>query len=309
MAELDGVAVTAAVAQLLSAPVEDQPIRLALGYGNENWRVVVAGRPLLLKIAPRQADLGKAEAASRAQRIAASTGAPVAREILFDPSCQYLDGRIARIFEFLPGLHPASTLISPAANHRFFTSLGRAVATLHSHPCDGFSSRIGAAPTFTNWAAYVAYRIPQIVERGRTAALLAEDELDAMFGHALALAETVSAVVEPAVTHRDLYLDNLLTDEGALLTGILDFDNAEAWDPAADLVKLRWQVFPHYAGAEHAFHAGYHSTADPLPRIEKRVRIAEILELSNHAIGARLQGREAFAQASCRRLRAVLNPP
>jgi hypothetical protein len=66
MAEVDGVAVTAAVAQLLSAPVEHEPVRLALGYANEHWRVVAAGRPLLLKIAPRHADLGKAEAASRA---------------------------------------------------------------------------------------------------------------------------------------------------------------------------------------------------------------------------------------------------
>jgi aminoglycoside phosphotransferase (APT) family kinase protein len=108
------------------------------------------------------------------------------------------------------------------------------------------------------------------------------------------------------LTHRDLYLDNLLAGEDGLLTGILDFDNAEAWDPAADLVKLRWQVFPHFAGAERAFDAGYHSVAAPLPRIEERIKIAEILELSNHAIGARLQGRETFAQASCQRLRDVL---
>ena len=87
--------------------------------------------------------MGRGGARRRAQRIAASTGAPVAREVLFDPSCAYLDGRIVGLFEFLPGRHPASTLTSPAAIQRFFTSLGRAVAALHSHRCDGFSSRVG----------------------------------------------------------------------------------------------------------------------------------------------------------------------
>lgn len=309
MSRASSVAVSAAVGQLMSAAVEDHPTRMALGFGNENWRVVVAGRPLLLKISPPGADLGKVQAASRAQRIAASTGAPVAREVLFDPVCRYFDGRIVRLFEYLPGLHPRSTLTSPGATCRFFGSFGRAVATLHSRRCDGFSSRIGATITFTGWADYVAYRVPQILDRGRTAAILAENEMEVMFDQVLSLARTVSAVVEPAVTHRDLYLDNLLADADARLTGILDFDNAEAWDPAADFVKLRWLVFPHFAGAERAFLAGYHTATRPLPLIEKRIRIAEILELSNHAIGARLQGHEAFAQASYQRLREVLDRP
>lgn len=300
-------AVSAAVADLMSEAVEAQPTRMALGYANENWRVVVSGQPLLLKISPIGTNRDKVEAASRAQSMARRTGAPVAREVLFDPACRHFDGRIVRLFEFLPGLHPTSKLTSPAATRRFFSSFGRAVATLHSARCDGFSSRIGATDTFASWADYVTYRVPQIHDRGRTAAILTEDEMETMFDQVLSIALAVSAVVEPALTHRDLYLDNLVADDDAQLTGILDFDNAEAWDPAADFVKLRWQVFPQFAGAERAFFAGYHTIASPLPSLEARIKVAEILELSNHAIGARLQGHEPFAQASLERLTSVLN--
>jgi aminoglycoside phosphotransferase (APT) family kinase protein len=54
--------------------------------------------------------------------------------------------------------------------------------------------------------------------------------LDAVFN--------VDQFVRPTLVHRDLNLDNLLADEDGNLAAILDFDQAEAWEPMADRLKL-----------------------------------------------------------------------
>ena len=123
------------------------------------------------------------------------------------------------------------------------------------------------------------------------------------------LVERVSPVVEPRLTHRDLYLDNVLAGPDYRVAAIVDFDNAEPWDVAADWVKLRWQVFPRYAGAADAYRTGYHTAAGELPMLEKRVRLADILELSNHAVGAELVGSHDFALQFKQRLDAVMALP
>lgn len=153
----------------------------------------------------------------------------------------------------------------------FFTSFGSAVAKLHSAACEGFSSRVGGAsiaPTFPTWADYVAYRVPQILGRAVKTNLYSPTEWNEIFDQAMHLVERVSPVVEPRLTHRDLYLDNVLAGPDYRVAAIVDFDNAEPWDVAADWVKLRWQVFPRYAGAADAYRTGYHTAAGELPMLE-----------------------------------------
>ena len=60
--------------------------------------------------------------------------------------------------------------------------------------------------------------------------------LEALWEPVLRLAREVAPSVRPALSHRDLYLDNFVDDS---LKAILDFDMAEAWDPVADFAKLR----------------------------------------------------------------------
>jgi hypothetical protein len=151
------------------------PVRMELGYGNENWHLQLSGgRQVLIKIAQPGHPVPKAESASRAQQLAHAVGAPVAQEILLDTQCAAADGRIVRILEYLPGLHPTHVLDSTASIDTFFGSLGRAVAHLHHARCEGFASHIGGAPSFPTWSQYVAYRVPQIARRGRACTLLTE---------------------------------------------------------------------------------------------------------------------------------------
>ena len=112
----------------------------------------------------------------------------------------------------------------------------------------------------------------------------------------------MAGVVTPALCHRDLHLGNVLATPDGHLAAVLDFDGAEAWDPAIDVVKLRWLVFPDHEGAADAFARGY----GPFPpRWDERVRLVELLELTNTVANAVADGDEAFERSARARLAAV----
>jgi aminoglycoside phosphotransferase (APT) family kinase protein len=128
-----------------------------------------------------------------------------------------------------------------------------------------------------------------------------------MFDRVLAVAAEISELVEPRLAHRDLYLDNLLVGDDGRISAIIDLDLAEAWDPVVDFVKPRSQVFPLIPGAEESFEAGYAETAGGLPAaFEQRVRVVEVLELSNHVVNCVAGGMTEYAAHNRRRLEAVL---
>ncbi len=98
--------------------------------------------------------------------------------------------------------------------------------------------------------------------------------------------------------HRDLYLDNLLAGPDGTLVALLDFDLAEAWDPAGDLVKLRWQVLPEFPAAADALMAGYTEVDGLPPQFERRVWVTEVLELVNYAANALAGDNQEFADSA-----------
>lgn len=301
--------VRAYVEQHLSVAVIDAPTKIARGYGNENWKVPTDDGDLLVKIAR---DLGqdKLAAAAVAHHRAASGGVPVPDLLRVDLAGEAFDGRPVRVLRFLAGSHPAEVLITDEAVRRFFTSLGRTLARLHRVPCEGFSSRVGGATSFARWAEYVKYRVPQIAQR--VAAVDGFGTLDplALLDRARAVAAEVSPVVAPSIAHRDLYLDNLLAGPDGSLVAILDFDAAEAWDPAVDLVKLRWQVLPEYPPiAAEALLAGYTELDELPPQFERRVWVTELLELINVVANARAQGNQEFGDSALNRLETVADAP
>lgn len=305
----DGI--QAYVEQNLAVAVIAPPTRIQRGYGNENWQVRSDEGDLLVKIARRDFGTEKLTAAARAHRRAAAGGVPVPELLRVDLAGASFDGRAVRVLRYLAGSHPTEVLITEEAVGRFFGSLGRALARLHEVACEGFSSRVGGSLRFPTWTEYVNYRVPQI--SGRVAAAAdgfgAIDPM-ALLDQARSIAAEVSPVVKPRVTHRDLYLDNLLAGPDGTLVALLDFDAAEAWDPAVDLVKLRWQVLPEYPpAATEAFLAGYTEVDDLPPQFDRRVWVTEILELVNVVANARADRNQEFGDWALARLEAVATPP
>jgi aminoglycoside phosphotransferase (APT) family kinase protein len=279
------------IAQALSADVVGAPVRLTGGFNNESWVAGVEGAgKVLLRVARPTADVRKVRAAWQAQELAAAAGVPTGRCLRFWASCEPLHGRAARLVEFVDGPRADEVLSEGTATMTFFASLGAALAKVHAVRLDAFSSRVdGSASCFARWSEYVAWRVPSIVRRGVESGAFSEAEIVEIFSVLPDLCARVDPVVTPALSHRDLHLPNIVADSDGKVRAIVDWDAAEAWDPMVDFVKLRWQVIGRFPGAEQALWSGYSSGELP-PMLEERLRIVDLLELTDGVANSRLEG-------------------
>jgi aminoglycoside phosphotransferase (APT) family kinase protein len=289
-------------AAALSSPIGEVE-HLPVGWGNENWRVRVGGQRFIAKLGPPES-AKKWAATHSVYRLGSSVGLSVPELVHFDAACAAVGGWTLRIFTWMDGVAPAEVLRDQTAISRFFGELARSLRTLHSLPAPAFSSRLdGSAPSYARWSDYIAYRLPRVLERVRATACFADADAVRVVDSITSLATAVDASARSAICHRDVYLDNLLATPSGGVAAILDFDGAEAWDPAIDLVKLRWLVFPDHPGAEDAFIDSY---GEP-PQWEDRLRLAELLELLNAVPNAVATGDAEFEASARRRLQMVLD--
>ena len=274
-----------------------------VGWGNENWRVETANEHrFVVKLGPPES-AAKWDATRSAYAAAARHGVPVPELVHVDLGCARAGGWVVRILRWVDAHDPVTVLTTASARSRFFTDVGAAVRALHRHPVEGFSSRLdGSAPTFGRWDDYVAHRWVAVRARITGVAAFERADTDALEREILELATEVADVTEPALCHRDLHLGNLLATADGHLAAVLDFDGAEAWDPAIDVVKLRWLVFPNHEGATEHFAKGYGGWP---PRWQERVRLVELLELSNTVANAVAAEDTAFERSARTRLAEV----
>lgn len=288
-------------ADLLDAPIEGI-VRIERGHAHQNWRIRSRGRDLLVKVSKPGHALAKLESATRSWHRASAAGVAVPELLVVAPKHEPAGGRTVRILEWLPGQHPYEVVTDPERMERFFSGFATELARFHGVECEAFSSRVGGTPSFDSWARYVEYRCAQIRERGKGSRLLPEPRLHDLLDEAVQLARRVSPVVRPSLTHRDLYLDNLLAAPDGSFAGLLDLDLTEAWDPMADLVKPRWQIFDEFPGSEAIFRTAYRAVRDDVVLADERLRLAAILELGNQVINAELDGEDAHARSGHDRL-------
>jgi Ser/Thr protein kinase RdoA (MazF antagonist) len=225
--------------------------------------------------------------------------------LAFEASSSALDGRVLRVFSYLEGESPHTIVDDSAKRARFLGQLGEAVARLHRIAMPEFSSRIGTSGGFERWSDYVANRWVSVVGRAEQSGL--DADLVAAAGAAVdRLAPQFDDVARPALCHRDLYLDNLLCDREGNLVALLDFDMAEAWEPAADFHKLRWLVFEGDAGAERALLSGYCDGHRLPDYFDARVLLVEIIDLVNGLAGWLARGDTVITVSAAARLRHLL---
>jgi Ser/Thr protein kinase RdoA (MazF antagonist) len=299
-------AVRRAAEALLARDVVAPPRLNLRAWGNESWTLETSEGRVLFKVGS-DGIAGKWRASNAAHRLAREAGLPVPRVLAFDEACAPLENRTVRILEWMPGADPASFLTTPAGVERFFSSFGQTVGRLHRLRLPLFSSRLdGSAPGFERWGDYVAHRARGIEERGRRSGFMEAGRLADALERVARLADELSPLVRPSLTHRDLYLENVLAGPDGRLCGLIDFDLAEAWDPAVDLVKPRWQVFPRIPGAEAAFRSAYGAEVGALEAARERLRVVDVLELANAAANARLEGRRDYAEFNRTNLERVL---
>jgi Ser/Thr protein kinase RdoA (MazF antagonist) len=278
--------------------------RLPVGYGNENWRLVMSsGARYIAKFGPRSSE-SKWRSSQEAHRLAATVGVPVAQLIHFEP----FEDCVLRVFAWIDGKCPTTIATNHAATARFFSELGHAVGALHSLERDAFSSRLdSSAPSFDRWVDYVEHRLGQICARCRAANAFTNRDLDRVARIVRASAARVSDVAEPTVCHRDLHGDNLLVGQNGELAAILDFDQAEVWDAAGEWTKLEWMLFPTFpASSTRMFSAAYRSVHPEPARWEDRKFLVDLMETVNGIANAVADGWDEFEADARSRLASLI---
>jgi aminoglycoside phosphotransferase (APT) family kinase protein len=278
---------------------------LPTGFGNENWRLTLSsGARCVAKFGPLSSE-PKWRSAQEAHRLARAAGVPVARLIHFERSAD----SVLRIFEWVDGMALTEIESEGADAARFFSDLGRAVGALHSVEIHEFGSRLdGSAPAFGRWADYVEYRLGQIRARCRSTDAFGADDLDRICAAIQRRADLVSDAARPALCHRDLHGDNLLVGKDGALAAVLDFDQAERWDSAADWCKLDWMVFPTFPPeCRESFAAAYRSIHPDAELWEERKTGVDLIEAFNGVPNAIAQGWGEFERVCRSRLAPSLS--
>ncbi len=302
-----------AVEGLSGQKVIHPPVFLPGGLGNENWQVETLAGPLLCKIGPPDAPLAKWRAAGRGAQQAMEAGLLVPQCVAINPACEALDGRPVRLFRHIPGCTLDDLGGVQAVGVRFWQQLGQALRRLHSIEQAAFCSRLDfSVPSFATWDAYLSQRIPQVLQRLETTGYLPGPAAARFFDALLAEAHTIAAAIRPALTHRDLHPDNLLVSAEGGLAAILDWDQAEAWDPVVDFFKLQWLIFEDVPQAWPVFSAAYCGADDGAicgletvyPHYPLRLNIACAVELANTLAGCLPEETLAVAHVQ-RRLQAL----
>lgn len=289
---------------LVGALPESPPVtsieRILQGWGNESWIAETALGRLVVKVGLPEADVTKWRAAATGLALARSADLPVPDLLAFVDAADEVDGRILRVFSYIPG-----SIARVDAPESFFRELGAEVRRLHSIPQPQFTSRVGG-DGFDRWSDFLDHRWDAVL--GRVAQAEIDPTLVARVKTlASSLAADVDEVATPKLCHRDLYLDNVLVDENGSLVALLDFDMVEVWDPTVEFFKLEWFVFDPRPAARAAFMEAYLAGGSLPPMFEQRVRLASIVELMNHAASWRLSGKPEIADEALDRLARLVN--
>jgi aminoglycoside phosphotransferase (APT) family kinase protein len=249
--------------------------RIVGGEVNEvHAAVLSAGREVVVRVS-RAGPGCRFEAERWAIRAAAAVGVPVP-EVLAVERTQDRSGPLAVcVEERLPG-RPLDEVEDAAARRRLTGLAGEVVAALHTVAMPGCGSvrSDGTVPVAT-WAPIMRLSrldppLDELVRLGRAHDIpqpWIEGAVGELGGH-----DDLFASVPHRLLHGDLSANHVLTD-GTRITGLIDFEQAFAGDPAFELV--RWDYFRE-ATPVSWLRAGYDRVADLGPDVELRVRLGRL---------------------------------
>ena len=255
------------------------PRRVPKGFSSESWRVETDRGELLVKVRRQRTDEAKLRSQLVAARLAFDVGVPTP-EILFAGIADSLDARPLVIARYLPGDDAEETLpaLDALQRRQFFAEFGAAIGRLHLIALPNFSERIGEPAGATDtWADAVGNTAARYATWNETIGSLDRDEIAAMRARLLRDGAAVSPVIHPRLTHRDLYLANVLLD-GGRFAALLDFELAKGKDPLLDFVKLGMLVFEPHPEAIAPLLTSYRDVVGAPPLARERLRLCLGLE-------------------------------
>ncbi|MBX3314055.1 MAG: aminoglycoside phosphotransferase family protein [Actinobacteria bacterium] len=301
MANLQDARAGEIVAQVLGLEVRSVR-RIVTGFGSANWRVGTEDGDVVLKVGPASS-AAKWSSADHARQLAGGVGIPVP-ELLH---AEVRDVGAVRVFRWVEG-HVLSDVDDPGRLERVASELASAAAALHDVRRPVFTSRLdGSGPSFDAWAGYVRHRVGQIRDRAGAVDALDDAVLERVAEVAFRLADAVTSVVAATVCHRDLHPDNVVVRPDGGLAAILDWDMAEAWDPAGEWYRLDTMLLPHLGDAADTFRATYDRAHPDRPQWDERCRLVRVVEAANSVANAVVLGHDEYAARSKSVLEATLD--
>jgi aminoglycoside phosphotransferase (APT) family kinase protein len=236
-------------------------------YSSRLWRAETDEGDLLVRIPGRTSDPEVLRGALVASRLASEAGVPAPRFRAFAPSTSLSHPVV--IQEYAPGARVEGDRLDPATEETLGRTLGGWVGRLHAIPRASFGPVIGPGDDRA-WGAVVARRVDAMISAVPAESLPAgADEIRSAFAR---IGESVE-VERAALTHGDLYLDNVLVRDGRP-SCLLDFEHAAFQDRFADFGKLRELVFERHPGIEKHFFDAYRAIHPDGEGDEQRMRLS-----------------------------------
>lgn len=253
------------LAQLIVAHVEADPETLSFepietGHHNDSYFVHGALREMVLRIAPPD-DAGFLfyERGMMAQEpgihriIRERTSAPVAEVLAYDDSRSLID-RDYILMERLPGVSLAQFPCTPAQIDRVFEQTGRYLREIHEITADryGYLGEHHCMEPQSDWLSAFRVMWNKLVDDIEGTGWYDAGEAQ----HVRGLFEKHAACFDRPVTsrllHMDIWSQNILVDESANVTGLVDFDRALWGDK-----EIEFAVLDYCGISEAAFWRGY----------------------------------------------------
>lgn len=239
----------------------------APSYSSRLWRAETDEGDLLVRIPGRTSDPEVLRGALVATRLASEAGVPVPRLRAFAPNTSI--GHPVVIQEYAPGARVEGDRLDPATEEMLGRTLGGWIGRLHAIRRASFGPVIGPGDHGT-WGSVVARRVDAMIAAVPAASLPAgADEIRSTFARMGGSVEVEGA----ALTHGDLYLDNVLVRDGRP-SCLLDFEHAAFQDRFADFGKLRELVFERHPGVEGHFFDAYRAIHPDGAGDEQRMRLS-----------------------------------
>lgn len=280
--ELTAAMVALGVERILPDAVPVRPVTaLRRGRGHASWTLDSGLGRLVAKVALTGHDQVALDRLAEHRRVS-EHGVPVPPLLAFDPDSHAVGGRLLIVYGYLPGrdADEASRSLPGTVMTEAMRAAGGAVAGLHQVPVGAFGDPVtglGAGPG--TWSAVIAGRVESLRRFYRESAAVPDVAVPAGLVLLGGLADDVSPVVRPAVSHLDLYLPNILLDDGGWFRALLDLEHVRRVDPVMDFVKpAMWMLAGRPAWAE-AFEDGYREVAGWPERWQERLAVATGLEL------------------------------
>jgi aminoglycoside phosphotransferase (APT) family kinase protein len=159
----------------------------------------------------------------------------------------------------------------------FAAQFAVAVASMHQVTGGFFAENVIGPGVHATWADLCRNRLERLVKWNIDARVLPRPTIDAAEAYCKDLIAELPDDVVPVLTHRDLYLPNVIvTPESSV--AIIDFEHASFFDRVWEFVKLEIWVFRRFPQLRSPFMEGYQSRSEWSRSCNQRLLLYEGIE-------------------------------